>query len=160
LLSGRKPTPTGIAAQTNGVVVSHKVSRARLFRRFHEKLSIRTDRLKTVVLYDNGLARQISEEKGHKRGACDMKDISPTNQSPELAEIRLADNSERKHVIFEIVRASLCYDGEVKLGGTVGLAKIGKAASQGQNDRFDAADTGCKKVRVDQELHPGLLRSK
>ncbi len=70
-----------------------------------------------------------------------MKDISPTNQSPELAEIRLADNSERKHVIFEIVRASLCYDGEVKLGGTVGLAKIGKAASQGQNDRFDAADT-------------------
>jgi hypothetical protein len=46
-----------MAAQTQSVVVHHKMSRTKLTQRLHKKLPIWADGLKAVVLNHNGLAR-------------------------------------------------------------------------------------------------------
>lgn len=149
----------GIAVQTNRMVVSHKVSGARLLRKLHEKLSIGADRLKPVVLYDNRFARQIREEKGYKRGTCDMKKVRFPNQLPQVTERGPANDRKWKAAIVETAAGSL--GSQSYFDSSIGPLhwKFSQTSCQGQDDGLDTTDAWGEEMRIEQHLHDEYFRS-
>jgi hypothetical protein len=141
------------------MVVSHKVSGARLLRKFHEKLSIGADRLKSVVLYDNRFARQIREEKGHKRGTCDMKKVRFPNQLPQVTERGAANDRKWKATIVEASAGSL--GSQSYFDSSVGRLRreFRQTSRQGQDDGLDTTDAWGEEMRIEQQFHDEYFRS-
>lgn len=128
------------------MAVGHKVAGARLFRRFQEELAIRANRLKTVVLYDNGLARQIGEEKRQKRRTCEMKNVSPLNQLPKFTERGLANYDERKTAIIKAAAGGLGSQGYFQSSIACLRRKVSQTCCKGQDECFHSADARWEKM--------------
>src|SRR5580692_10991527 len=82
-----------------------------------------------------------------------MHDIGSANQIPQVDEIGLADNFERKGQIVKFLRWSLRRERDFEFQISASRAQPGEATRQRQNDRFDAADTRRKEMRIDEQLH-------
>src|SRR5271169_193618 len=131
----------------------HKMTRTRNSGRFDEKLAGRANRLKTVMLYDDGLPRKQPEKKRRQCWARHMNDIGITDQIPQVNEIRLANNTKREQRIVKFVSRSLRRKGDLEFQIAAWRAQPDESASQRQNKCFDAAYTRRKEMRIDKQLH-------
>jgi hypothetical protein len=80
------------------------MSRTRLTQRLHKKLPIWANRLKAVMLNNNGL---VSQKRGKKRSDCwtsQVNHIALANQRPEFRETRLPDYRKRERAIAKLCR--------------------------------------------------------
>jgi len=84
----------------------HEVPRTRGSCGFDQKLSIRANRLKPVMLDNDWLTRKKAENNRRQRRACHMNDVRSADQIPQFDECGLADNSKRKRAIVKLARWS------------------------------------------------------
>ena len=98
----------------------HEMPRARNSGGLDQKLSIRANRLKPVMLDNDGLAREKAENNRGQRWTCDMNDIRSAYQIPQFDKCRLADNSKRKRAIVKFPRGSLRRESNLEFRIAVG----------------------------------------
>src|ERR1700737_1821839 len=84
--------------------------------------------------------------------------MAAAHQPPKLGQTGSPDDAKWEGTVIKAFCRRLRDCGDVKFVRTVGFAKIRKTASEGQNDGLHTADTGRKKMRVNQELHSGNFR--
>jgi len=131
----------------------HEVPRARHPGRLDQKLAVRANRLKAVMLYDDWFAREKPERKRGQSGTCNVNDVGSANQIPQFIERWPANHSKWKRAIVKALRGRLRGEDEFELRLAAGIAKDRQATRQRQNKCFNAANTRRKEMRVDQQFH-------
>jgi hypothetical protein len=116
--------------QALGMPTGHEVPGARLPRRLDKKLTIGTNRLKTVVFHDNRLARKHAHEKRRESGTSDMDDIGAPNESPKRDKGRLAHHGERKRRVVITSCWSLRDERNFELCRPVRITPFGEASGE------------------------------
>ena len=106
-----------------------------------------------MVFDDEGLARKPSEIKGSKSRPGSVDYIRIPDEPPKLHEIWLANDTEWKRTIIVFPRRSLRDQRNFELRRVVRIAEGGEAAGEGQNNRFDATNTGREEMRIKEQLH-------
>ena len=149
-----KPAQAAVAAKAFARVARHEVSWARRSRGLDEKLAVRANRLEAVMLDDDRLVCKEPEDKRRKRGACHVHSIGSPNQIPQMNQTRPAHDTKWEPAVVELVRGSLRDNGDLEFRFSPRRTKPCEAPSQRQDDSLNAADARCKKVGIDQQLHP------
>jgi hypothetical protein len=135
------------------VTLGHEVPGTGHAHRFDEKLAVGAYRLKAMMLDDNGLTSKKSADQRCKSGTSDVDDIGSADELAKTRESRPADDTEGERVVIEVARWSLRDDGNCDLPRAVRSTKLRESAGKAQHNRFHAADTRHKEVRIDQQLH-------
>ncbi len=131
------------------MATGHEVAGARRAGRLYEKLAVGTNGLKAVMLDYERFSRQKAKEERRERRPGDVNDICFSNELPELDEARLANRLKWICAVVEIPRWSLRHQRDFELPRPVRIVESSEAACEGENDRFDAADAWCKKMRIE-----------
>jgi hypothetical protein len=119
-LARSNPALAGIATEAFAMPAGHEVPRTRGSCGFDQKLSVRANRLKPVMLDNDGLAREKADNNRRQRRACHVNDVRSADQIPQFDESWLADNSKRKQVIVKFVRESLRRESDLEFSIAVG----------------------------------------
>src|SRR5580698_6128728 len=83
-----------------------------------------------------------------------MDDARPTNQAPKLKQRWVANDAEWECAVVESVGGSFCCDDDFPfVAARLREVRFGELAGEEGDDRFDTADAGGEKVRINQELH-------
>src|SRR5579885_2499597 len=130
-----------VAPQTGKMAPRHEVSRAACGTLLNEKLPIRANSLKTMMIDNNGFSRHQAEQQRHKIGAA--------NKSPQAPQARLPHDLEwQATVVPALLSSRLGHQRKVE-----SFLQLRQTASQCQHDRLDAADTWREVVGIDKQVH-------
>ncbi len=106
-LARSNPSLAGIAPKAFAMPVCHKVSRTWRRSRLDQKLAVRANRLKPVMLNNDWLAAKKAENDRRQRRARHMNDIGSSDQIPKLNDTWLTDNTKRQRPIVKFPRGRL-----------------------------------------------------
>jgi hypothetical protein len=141
---------TSIAAQAFPVPSRHEVARARSAGGLDEKLAVRANRLKPVMLDDHGFPRKQSKESRRQSRSRNVNGVGLADQIPQLNQRWPPHDTKRKQTIVKLARGGLRSQTNLEFRIAAGFAKPSEAPSQRQNDGLDSADARRKKMRVDK----------
>src|SRR5579883_2536667 len=109
----------------------HEVSRAACGTLLNEKLPIRANSLKTMMIDNNGFSRHQAEQQRHKSRPSQMNNIGAANKSPQAPLPH--DLEWQATVVPALLSSRLGHQRKVE-----SFLQLRQPASQCQHDRLDA----------------------
>src|SRR5271154_491031 len=119
--------------------------------------AIGADGLVAVMLQGHGLARKRGEKEREQNRAREMDHVCVADQAPKCEHAGVSHHGKGQRSVVEISRRGFRSYGEIKQRPVVYGAKVREAAGEGQHDGLHAANVGCKRMGVQEQLHSESL---
>lgn len=118
-----------------------------MFERLVQELSVRADRLESVMLYHDRLAKEQSGQHRDEAGTGEMDNVRRSNQAEKLRQAGLAHDAEWERVVVKVAARGRGCKSNLDAPRMI---LFGEARRQGHHDGLHPADLRRKRVGVNE----------